>query len=107
MTRQNPCSGVYLTRLPLRTADPKMRNQFGTEVPLVEFIPFNQIAWASPYSTKHKQGIIVLLNTLEFRCYIQTLDFLNLKVCEFVGRQAKAGLESPQFPWVLSPPKGI
>lgn len=104
MLQKEVRNGMYLTRVPLKVPDPKVRNPFGTDVNLVEFIPFNQIAWAAPYTYKEGQGIgtLLLLNTLEFRCYLQNLEIVKQKVCEFVGRNARAGIPSPEFPWVIS-----
>jgi hypothetical protein len=90
-------NGIYLTRLPRKTG-PDTNNRFGTNVPWVEYIPFDQIAWAMRYGNNHS---ILLLNTLEFRCYIQNLGYIKEKVCQFVGYQAKAGIACPRFPWVV------
>lgn len=96
-------TGVFLTRIPLRVPDPRAKNEFSTTIPLVEFIPFTQIAWAMPYTDGKTVGTLILLNTLEFRGYVQSVEFIKTKVCEFVGRNARAGVSSPSFPWVMAP----
>lgn len=95
--------GLYLTRIPLKTVNPKIINPFRTEVHLVEFIPFSAIAWAMDYNLYNSNRVcsLLLLNTLEFRCYIQGIEFIKEKLFAYVGRKTKAGVEVPHFPWVV------
>lgn len=93
--------GIYLTRVPGKTQPEGTPNQFGSDNPLLEYVPFSQIAWASTYVVGPETMTLILLNTLEFRCYLQSIEFVKQKVCEFVGRNAKEGKSSPSFPWIL------
>ncbi len=94
-----PDQGVFLTRI--SNGVKKEDNMYQTNTPLVEFIPFNQIAWVLPYHGRHPSNTLILLNSFEFRCYVQSFDFIREKVCQFVGRNAKAGITSPPFYWVI------
>lgn len=103
MSRPDSKNGMFLTRLPFKR-DPRIRIQFATDIPHVEFIPFDQIAWVEPYEGEDGtcNNSRVLLHTLEFRCYLQSMEDIKSKVCEFVGRNAREGKGSPEFPWVIA-----